>query len=236
MDVNDSLSSNDSAVSSPLKFIPLSSLGSNRQPYPKISDYQVILKPNGLPVLKSIDYKDSDNTPGWAKECIVGGVNRCPFICTICRGFPRYPIELQKCGCCFCEVCIYGVMAAKSVQAKCPNCNKAFDGRDLFGFHQLSSCLFRVFTSIDVRCSYGCGLVASPPNMLLHESVRCQKRPVACPHPGCDKVLPDCEMDEHIVLCEHRAIFCSRCLLPKPAGVKKHACIKSLSRMLHRML
>lgn len=236
MDVNDSLSSNDSAVSTPLKFIPLSSLGSNRQPYPNINEYQVMLKPNGFPVLKSTDYKDADTTPGWAKEFIVGGANSCPFICTVCRGLPRYPIELQKCGCCFCEGCVYSILAINPNQAKCPNCSKIFDGRDIFGFHQLSTCLLRVYKAIDVRCSYECGLVASPPAMLLHESVRCSKRPVVCPHPGCKLTLTDAEMDVHIPLCEHRAIFCKRCRLPMPASQKKHTCIKALSRMLESML
>ena len=189
---------------------------------------------NGYLVLKSVDYNDDGEQIGWSKDHIIGGANKCPFICTICQGLPKFPTEIQACGDIFCYDCINLVIKNSTHpigkgSAKCPNCSIFFKSSQIASIWQESRALLRVFTAIDVRCDYGCGHVCSTVSMIEHEMWYCRKRPVACPNTGCDLHMADDEMDIHVQQCLHRLEFCKRCNLPKPATESNHDCIKALS-------
>jgi len=189
---------------------------------------------NGYLVLKSVDYNDDGEQIGWSKDHIIGGANKCPFICTICQGLPKFPTEIQACGDIFCYDCINLVIKNSTHPigkgaAKCPNCSIIFKSAQIASIWQESRALLRVFTAIDVRCDYGCGHVCSTVSMIEHEMWYCRKRPVACPNTGCDLHMADDEMDIHVQQCLHRLEFCKRCNLPKPATESNHDCIKALS-------
>ena len=222
-----------------ITLIPIDSLLSPSESFPHQNEILKNTKPNGLPILKSVEFYCPEATRSWPRECIVGGFEKCPFICSICLGLPRYPIELKLCGHCFCEHCINIILDGRRDFMRsynCPNCQKNFSHTDVHSFKRRSNCLFNVYKALDVRCSYGCGKVTSPPTMLKHECVECPKRPVSCPHTGCTTQLPDSEMEAHLTSCEHRAIFCNRCKLPKPYKEKKHKCLKAMKDSINSML
>ena len=222
-----------------ITLIPIDSLLNPGESFTHQNEILSTPKPNGLPLLKSVDYPCPDQTHGWPRESIVGGFEKCPFICSICLGLPRYPVKLKGCGHSFCLACIGLIADGHRNFMKvfnCPNCQKRFTNCDVHGFKRRSNCLYNVYKALDVRCTYGCGKVGSPPLMLKHECIECSKRPVSCPHPGCKVDLPDAEMEAHLTICEQRAIFCNRCKLPKPVTEKKHKCLKAMKDTINSML
>lgn len=197
-------------------------------------------KPNKKPYLKSIDYNEDKQQSGWSLELVKCGKDACPFICSICLGLPKFPVEILSCGDTFCFDCI-GALILRNIEehsiynsGRCPNCKDLFETKDIQAFEEVSKALYRVYTSIDVSCSYGCGLITSTKSLVKHEMWECRKRPVKCPN-GCNKVLPDTEMEAHLDECEHRLVYCNKCKLPKILSEKKHACVKALTDTINRM-
>ena len=196
---------------------------------------------NGCPALKSVDYNDGAPQPGWSPAKIVGGGANCSFICSICRGLPKYPYELKACGCCFCLDCNKSKMASpkyedETVETPCPNCKILFLSREIISFYVNSKALFRIYSGIDVKCEYGCGHVNSTTKMVQHEMWECKRRPVICPNIGCTSKLPHNEMKTHLKSCEHRLLYCTVCQLPKAVDEKEHECVKELLAIINRML
>ena len=241
----DNSDSSDSEIDSDCEYNPYSgtlfafnSLSIQNQSIPHQTEILCKLKPNGLPVLKSQDYFSPETTRAWPSECIVGGVEKCPFICSICLGLPRYPVELQSCGHFFCECCVGVIVKARSNFSnpkKCPKCQRDIISDDILHLRRRSQCNYNEYNALEVRCFYGCGKVSSPSAMLKHECVECTKRPVKCTHPTCNIQLPDSEMESHLPICEHRSIFCNRCKLPMPCTQKKHNCVHELTNTIKSM-
>ena len=122
------------------------------------------MKSNGLPILISTD---TECETGFDTSLIVGYNDKCPFICTICKGFPRYPNELITCGHVFCYDCISQIRSTiddngHRIPKKCPNCRSLFKTRDITPFEMISSALTNIYSSYDIRCPYLCGHVSSP--------------------------------------------------------------------------
>ena len=198
-----------------------------------------VLKTNGKPILKSIDYHDKNSQSGWALDLVKGGADSCPFICTICQGLPKFPIELKECGDTYCYDCIsdfitraFKICTFRS-NIPCPNCKHDFRPEEIELFEAKSRALFRIFTSLNVRCSYGCGLLKGPKTLIEHEMFQCPKRPVNIPN-GCSLngtrlTIPDKEMEVHLESCPSRLVYCNKCHLPKQMSEKKHACVKALT-------
>ena len=191
-------------------------------------------KANGKEWIKSRDYFFGSQQIGWSVDQLKDGKDSSPFICSICLGVPKFPMEVLTCGDSFCFDCIgeylLRTMKEKSLLAPfyCPNCKEEFEEDDIVYFQNFSKALYRVFTSIDVRCSYGCGLVMSTKSLIKHEMWECTKRPVKCPN-NCRQLLPDDEMDGHIGECDHRLVICNKCKQPKLFSEKKHPCVKALT-------
>ena len=209
---------------------------------PKLRFHQELLraptlKANGKPLLKCIEYLDSTEQTGWSIDLVKGGQSSCIFICSVCRGLPKYPVELRGCGCVFCYDCINSVIKACSIHNNipCPNCKGSFYMEQVQHIEAQSLALYRLFTAIDVRCSYGCGVIKGARSLIEHEMWHCKKRPVTCPN-GCALTLPDSEMDVHLDVCDRRLVCCNKCHLPKLLGEKKHACVKALTETIKRML
>ncbi len=201
----------------------------------------VTAKPNGKPHLTCNDYLDAKPQLGWSKDLIKGGANSCPFLCTVCRGLPKFPIEIKSCGDTFCFDCIRDLIRSATsgigyrATVSCPNCSCLFKPEDLEHFETRSRALYRVYTAIDVRCSYRCGFSSSTKSLIEHEMWKCPKRPVNCPN-GCFLTLPDSEMEAHIDICGERLVYCNKCRLPKMLSEKKHNCVKALTDTVNRML
>ena len=204
------------------------------------------LKPNGKPIFRSVDYQLKNYQQGWSLDLVKGGSNNCPFICSICRGLPKFPLEVKECGCAFCFDCIN--LAVNRVfkefpmrdTAPCPNCKTTFCPEKMQLVEEKSRALYRLFTAIDVRCSYGCGATKGTKSLIEHEMYQCPKRPVNCPN-GCtlngeELTLPDSDMEAHLECCENRLVNCNKCRIPKPFAEKKHQCVKALSATIERMI
>lgn len=165
-------------------------------------------KPSSMPHISSVEYLQDSKQLGWSEDLLKNGKGSCPFICNICLGIPRFPVEIISCGDSFCYDCIsefvrrqIGVNYLSPLE--CPKCNYRFELEHVKLFEDSSKALYRVFTSVEVSCSYGCGHVASTEELVVHEMWMCPKRPVTCPK-GCTKVLPDDEMELHMGICVHR--------------------------------
>ena len=167
------------------------------------------IKASGKSYLKSIDYYKEKSQVGWAVDLLKGGKDTNPFVCTICLGVPKFPVEVLSCGDIFCYDCIESLVTQHLKEKgiieplSCPNCKLSFEPNEIQEFAEVSKALYRIFTSIDISCSYGCGLVTSTKSLIVHEMWECPNRPVKCPN-NCNKVLPDSEMEKHIDSCEKR--------------------------------
>ena len=195
------------------------------------------MKPNGFPIQRSVD-QECDT--GWDTNYIVEFHDKCPFICSICKGFPRYPIELKQCGHIFCYFCIAKVKRTNEngfpLPKKCPNCRVYFSKYDIVTFAMTSAALNGIYSSYDIRCPYECGHISSPKAMIEHETMECKHRPVLCTSHGCHKVLPDDEMQQHLVECTKRFVYCTKCRLPMVVNNKNHKCVDSNRESVKRML
>jgi len=185
------------------------------------------MKPNGLPILLS---NDSECETGFDTSLIVGYNDKCPFICTVCKGFPRYPNELRKCGHVFCYDCISQVRSTidengHRIPKKCPNCRSVFKTDDIFPFEMTSSALNNIYSSYEIRCPYLCGHVSSPKSMIDHETWTCKLRPVKCTSKDCQIVLPDEQMESHLDNCPKRFVYCNQCQIPMRVNNKEHKCV-----------
>jgi len=184
-------------------------------------------KPNGLPILMSAD---SDCYTGFDNSLIVGYDEKSPFICSICKGLPRYPIELAKCGHVFCYDCISHVKGSLddngvSLPKKCPNCRSAFKKSDITHFEKSSMALYQIYSKYVLRCPYECGHVSSPKEMIEHQTWKCKSRPVMCTSKGCHIVLADDQMETHLQNCTKRFVFCNKCRIPMIVNNKEHKCV-----------
>ena len=185
------------------------------------------MKSNGLPILLSTD---SECETGFDTSLIVGFNDKCPFICTICKGFPRYPNELIKCGHVFCYDCISQVSSTidengHRIHKKCPNCRSVFKTHDIYPFELTSSALTNIYSSYEIHCPYLCGHVSSPKAMIEHETWTCKLRPVKCTSIACQMVLPDEQMETHLESCPKRFVYCTKCRLPMIVNNNEHKCV-----------
>ena len=185
------------------------------------------MKTNGFPILRSVD-KECDS--GFESNLVVGFHDNCPFICSICKGFPRYPIELSNCGHIFCYDCFSKIRSAldgngQGISKKCPNCRKIFSIYEIINFEMTSPALNNIYNSYEIRCLYKCGHISSPKAMIKHETMECKNRPVLCTSNRCHTILTDEQMQIHLDECTKRFVYCKKCRLPKIVNNKEHQCI-----------
>jgi len=192
-------------------------------------------KPNGKPILCSTQCGTAELECGFPAENIISTtpVEDCPFLCPICKGLPRYPVEIKNCGHLFCRCCIHQVLRSSGAYdvtvaiAECPICKKLFSHKDSIDISSSSRCLYNLYNSTDLRCTYGCSHTSSPSGMLEHESWECERRPVRCPNSGCKHQATDTDMEKHLDQCPNRRLYCPQCRLPKRAS-DKHNCVSAL--------
>ena len=196
------------------------------------------MKTNGFPILRS-SVEDCDT--GFDIKLVVSHTEMCPFICTICKGFPRYPTELCNCGHIFCYYCITKIRASSDDSGqrkskKCPNCRYVFNKFDIISFEKTSAALCNIYSSYDIRCPNQCGHISSPKAMIKHETMECQYRTVLCTSDGCHTELPEDQMQQHLVECSKRFVYCSKCRIPIVVNDLHHKCIESTRPIVKSVL
>ena len=143
------------------------------------------------------------------------------FLCGICKGVPRNPIELSKCGHFFCNTCIlvnlryrgtYG--CGRLSQAPCPLCRILYDATTTRSIDELSSTLRRLYNNIKIKCPFGCEVISHPRQIDEHQLYHCPKRKIHCPNYQCAVILPAAEMETHYAECERYRTYCPSCFLP----------------------
>ena len=192
------------------------------------------IKKNGIPILKSISFRPSDFPVGWGIDNIVGDFDKCQYICGVCQGLARIPMEISKCGHCFCEYCILEFIKHNKCNMEfrgllCPYCKQLFMISSCSHFEKISNILFKSYNKNLVRCIYECGKSYDPERMNQHECWICPNRPVVCPNLNCKIILPDSEMEKHLNVCEHRLNYCKLCRLPKLWNDWNHNCNKEFT-------
>ena len=204
-------------------------------------DKRALVKPSGQPVLCTSQIGTIDLECGYPPENVVGGADKCHFICHICKGCPRYAVELRRCGHLFCRFCIFRVLRELNihsftlVMASCPVCKEFFASADVLEIKTTSVCLFNLYNATDIRCTYGCQHIWSPTAMMEHETWNCRRRPVKCPNTGCKYQSTDEEMEAHLDMCPQRIIYCVKCRLPKRAS-EGHDCCAALTSTINLLL
>ena len=209
----------------------------------RFMDRAAATKPNRQTILCSSGFGTTNLEVGYAPENVVLTVEpeSCPFMCKVCKGLPRYPVEIKKCGHLFCSFCIFRVLRERSLHcftlmtAACPICKKNFSSPDVLEIAKTSLCLYNLYLAIDVRCTYGCAHICSPKAMLEHETWQCRRRPVKCPNSGCNYETPDEDMEHHLDVCPSRLVYCSICRLPKRAS-ESHECIGALRATIQLLI
>ena len=195
-------------------------------------------KQTGQPILCTSQFGTCELESGFAPEKVINIAQHAHFICHICKGFPRYPVELKKCGHIYCRFCIFRVLREQNlrcfamVNAPCPLCKGEFGSSDVLDIKKTSVCLYNLYNSTDIRCTYGCTRICSPSAMMEHETWVCRRRPVLCPHSNCTYQAPDEDMDQHLEQCPRRIIYCHKCRLPKRASVE-HDCSAALTTTIN---
>ncbi len=197
-------------------------------------------KANGKPIIRSNDYGVGSFETGYDTVNVSGEPEKCHMVCTVCLGLPRYPIELRHCGHVFCFVCItrtlnYGSPITNSPGAPCPCCKHTFLMSSIVEFKRSSRALQNIYNTFDVRCVYGCGRVCSPRAMLEHETWECTQRPVGCINDGCGVLLTDAQMEQHLVVCPRRFVYCNSCMLPRRLNGTGHNCLRTMRETLKGM-
>lgn len=195
-------------------------------------------KANGKPILRSMDFGLATFEIGYAPENVTTDITNSPFMCSVCFGLPRYPVELKQCGHMFCLLCILKAAPPYAHSTpQCPYCKTECNANlDLIVLGNGSRALQNMYLSFEVRCHYGCGHVSSPQAMLEHETWQCRKRRVGCINDGCSTALPDDQMEQHLEICPRRLIYCNHCMLPRRLHSPKHNCITTCRETLRGML
>ena len=198
------------------------------------------LNPNGRPVLRNIHYGTERFEIGYDLSNVIGDVQRVNMQCSICLNFPRYPIELRRCGHVFCYLCVLRNISANMPRsytegAPCPICKTDYFVSGIIPFGRSSQALLNLYNSFDVRCVYNCGNVSSPRMMHEHENWQCPLRPVACINHGCGAVLTDQQMMAHLDTCPLRSVYCNSCCMPKLHNSTSHVCPTTTNDILRGM-
>ena len=182
------------------------------------------MKSTGKPMLIS---EEQNFEIGFSSNLVISNPASKQFECTICKGLPRFPVELSTCGHIFCYECMSHLPWSNENNSSlpCPNCELSFHQTDAYGIELSSRALQNIYSSLDVRCPYQCGYVSSPKAMIDHETWKCTNRPVKCTSKGCDVILPDNQMESHFDECPERYIFCQNCRIPIKHSVTPHHCI-----------
>ena len=195
-------------------------------------------KQTGQPILCTAQFGTSELESGYQPEKVINIDQHTHFICQICKGYPRYPVELRKCGHLYCRFCIFRVLRQHNLHsftladAGCPLCKEMFCSADVLDIKKTSVCLYNLYNSTDIRCTYGCTHICSPSAMLEHETWICRRRPVICPNSNCTYQTPDEDMDHHLENCARRIIYCNKCRLPKRAS-EEHDCCSALTATIN---
>ncbi len=192
---------------------------------------------SGYPVLKSNSFDELVFPDGWPTENIVKDNNSCVFHCGRCHGLARIPMEISKCGHCFCECCILEWIKENnyigiSKDISCPVCTSNFSKCDCDYLEDISKCLHRSYNSNEVRCMFNCGAILNPDLLIQHECWYCPNRPVSCPNSNCEFSSTDINMEKHFPICKFRLIYCHECRLPKFANDQNHNCKIELTKTI----
>jgi len=192
---------------------------------------------SGFPVLKSNSFDELVFPDGWPTENIVKDINSCVFLCGRCHGLARIPMEITKCGHCFCECCILEWINENSnigisKDISCPVCTSYFSKSDCDYLDEISKCLHRSYNSNEVRCMFNCGTILNPDLLIQHECWFCPNRPVSCPNSNCQFSSTDINMEKHHPICKFRLIYCHECRLPKFVSEHNHNCKLELTKTI----
>jgi len=162
------------------------------------------------------------------------------FTCPICLLIARYPIEVKCCRHWYCCVCFLRYFKDPSSQPtircrsafRCAICRAIISAR----FDTTSKPLIHrliTYHNIIVMCPFYCGKTGDPLEIIIHERNSCPKRPLRCPFPDCDVIMPAAEIINHISLCPNYTIFCPKCGINiKIDDILDHNCIRALKKVI----
>jgi hypothetical protein len=166
------------------------------------------------------------------------------YVCSICRGVPRQPVILTRCGHIGCCRCMMDNIKLRSGIVKdcspCPVCRRIYRREECIPFEKWQLLAQAVFKAIRVRCpsvcpeGKPCEFVGSIMDLTAHERNECPHRVIKCPNHDCDVMAEECKVRKHFPRCPSLAVHCSTCRLPVLWSARdKHCCIRELQKALN---
>ena len=176
-----------------------------------------------------------DFESGYSIDNVEGLSNYTYILCSLCKKVPRQPYELDICGHLFCRSCLLKLEITNQQFGQCSVCDKeALCSTKLLSKKQPTA-LGRIFHSLLIKCKHGCGYKSGPMELEEHELFGCDLRPIKCPNPGCEVVLPAQHLiTEHFQTCKCYHVFCKGCFLAVSISeLHTHDCLQRIRDALN---
>ena len=243
-----STTNHESPQSPPLVFPALDFTLPISIPSFKINDISPVEFPKGV-CLPNIQINNYNYETGYEETHSTRSPLPNVFICSICKNIPRFPAQLQTCGHLFCEPCLKKQLESKGYhfpydprsnepKADCALCKQHYSFRNIKVFGAFNKWESMAYKTITVKCPNDCGFTSDPIDLDQHQTLKCPKRMVKCPHGDCKVVLPAPEMEtKHYPTCPELRQYCVHCNLPvKRSVLLTHNCLERLKESLKSMV
>ncbi len=197
--------------------------------------------------IPNVAINDLDYQSGFDESLCISGPLTNAFLCSLCKGIPRHPVNLENCGHLFCESCIqkhFQITARHGNlelnfgrSAPCANCREPYKLHSLILFNKFSPWAKQVYQSLSLKCPLTCPFIGNPLEMDEHQSFTCPLRNIKCPNINCSEIMTAELLEkEHLRECTHLRIYCYGCKLPVlKSELYTHDCFATLRQALESM-
>lgn len=126
------------------------------------------------------------------------------LVCPLCSKVLESPVR-GRCGHTFCAPCL---QTAARRGRDCATCGGALGTGSVEGSDSVEEGLAQRLAGLSIRCTLGCEAVMEYGRLPRHTREDCPRRPVACPHRGCEARCASSELDQHVETCDYRLVEC----------------------------
>ena len=145
-----------------------------------------------------------DGQSGWTKELFLDQQKIEDYICSICLGIVRDPVETPCCGHLFCEWCLNRWYTQKP---SCPCCRDTTE----IVIHP-SHWHRRFIANLQIHCPLECGWDGCISKFERHDRTECPLKSIQCD--SCHDRFLRCDLTKHEGECPNRMMPCPDCQTP----------------------